>query len=391
MKRILQMLTFIGVILIILYSDRDRPIKFPLYLVFYLLYILYEFYSAFVLLDRTFKLNYLFSNHIIGSFNILFIIENIPIYKKDYLKYYKWSKNILIIAFIVIIYQQVVDSTFYLNTEYMAEELYDNESTSRLASIYSWLDFLSNGYCFVPIFIIVVEYLVTSKKQFVVWLLIGIIYAILTKARWIMLNALLVFLVIIIHSPNKMAEVLKYSILVPIFLVFSYLSLNAVGINATKIVEDRILETNKTNNHKSATTRLLAVKVFNKLFWEKPLFGNGNMMYGMGGTGSQDYKLRSLLGQRSSQIHVGYLSLFYMYGFVGGMFFMIFLFLLMRKLFLDAKKTGAWGPFLGFMGFVLSNLTLVTFSIFELGFIIAFLANKYHVQQYEEQEQLSIG
>jgi len=65
-------------------------------------------------------------------------------------------------------------------------------------------------------------------------------------------------------------------------------------------------------NQTSAGTRILAFKAFNDLYWDNPL-GTGPIRYGMGGTGKQDYKLRSFLKDRSSQMHVGYLSLFYMY------------------------------------------------------------------------------
>jgi hypothetical protein len=99
----------------------------------------------------------------------------------------------------------------------------------------------------------------------------------------------------------------------------------------------------------------------------------------MGGTGEQDYKLRSFLKGHSSQIHVGYLSLFYLYGIVGGILFMIFLFKLLTKLYRESKQTTYWGPYLGVLGFAVANLTLVTFTFFEVGLIVSMIMHKYYL------------
>lgn len=377
--RVIQILSYLGIILLFIFSNRTKRIIIPKYLIFYLLFILYVFYSTFIQLNRDFKINYLFSQPYITGFSLMLIIENLPISKKFYDFIFKLSKYILAIAIGVIFYQQIIDDMFFINPDVINNNLFD-EGSSRLHSIYSWAGSLTNGFGFVPIFILVVEDLYKKQKKIIFWILFGIIYVILTKARWIMLNAFLVFIILIINNKNKTKQLLKYIFLVPIFLVMSYFTLNAIGINAKRIVEDRILETNKTNDHKSATTRLLAIKVFNKLYWKNAVFGVGPIKYGMGGTGQQDYLLRRELGQRSSQIHVGYLSLFYVYGLIGGGLFLTFLYLLLSKLYKNAKRTRIWAPFLAFLGVAIANLTLVNFNMFEMGLIIVLVANKFYLQ-----------
>ncbi|MDY7394101.1 O-antigen ligase family protein [Aureibaculum sp. 2210JD6-5] len=264
------------------------------------------------------------------------------------------------------------------------ENASETSNVERLHSIYSWVGYITNGLGFVPVFLLVVEDLNKRRqsKKVLFWILMGIIYSLLTKSRWIMVNTLMVFIVVLITQRYKFRQFLKYLIVIPLILLISYFTLNTIGVNAEGIVKERILENDKKKvSQKSAGTRLLAIQVFNKLYWKNAVFGKGSIKYGMGGTGKQDYELQKALARKSSQLHVGYLSLLYMYGFVGGSLFLIFLFLFLKKLYLNAKRTSSWAPFFGIMGFAVANLTLVTFSVFEMGLIFAVLADKYFIEQ----------
>lgn len=381
--------SYFGVALILLHSSQKKSIKFPLYLWFYLFFVLYIFYSTFYQLDRDFKIKYLMTNREIGAFNFMFILENIALKKAYFNRIIKYSKAILIIAIFVIIIQEVHDKNFLIRPDLTATKFDLTASTEdRLGSIYTWVGANGVGYGFVPILIIVVEILARQKKKIGLWIIFGIIFAILSKGRWVMINAFLVFFILIINKKEKLNKILKYSIIIPLIGIGTYVALNSVGINAKGIVENRILESGERSDKKSASTRLLAINVFNKLYWKNAVFGVGNRKYGMGGTGHHNYELSKLLGGKSSQIHVGYLMLFYMYGFIGGSLFICFLFLITRKLYRDAKITTYWGPFLGFLGFAISNLTLVHFSVYEMGLLLALLTNQYYIKRHNEQLSL---
>jgi len=376
--------TYFGVFLILIYGNKSNPIKFPKYLLFYLLFILYVYHSAFYQLDKEFKIAYLYKNLLIGSFNLLFIIENLSINKKYYEFLFKLNKKVLIIAVLVIIIQQAYNVNFFIREDMVDENASVSSNVERLHSIYSWVGSIANGLGFVPVFLLVVEDLNKRKqsKKVLFWILLGIVYSLLTKSRWIMVNTLMVFIVILITHEDKFKEFLKYLVVIPFILLLSYFALNSIGVNAEGIIMDRVLEKGKKNiNQKSAGTRLLAIQVFNKLYWKNAIFGKGNIKYGMGGTGRQDYALKKALAGKSSQLHVGYLSLFYMYGAVGGSLFLIFLFFFLKKIYQNSKKTSHWAPFLGLLGFAVANLTLVAFSIFELGLIFAVIADKYFIEK----------
>ncbi len=391
-RRGIQLLSFIGVFLIVFLSDRNRPVRFPKYLVYYLFFIAYVFYSDIVMLNRPFKIDYIFSNFMLGSFNFMLIIENLYIPKKYFELILSISKKILIIAFIVILVQQAVDPNFFMRPGLTAGELGTGDNVQRLFSIYSWIGhILSCGLSFVPIFIIVIEDLEKKHKKILYWIIMGTIFAFLTKQRWLMLNFSLVFLLFFINYKYKFQRFMKFVLILPVVLFSSFIVLDYLGIDAKGIVEERILETDKKNlNQKSASTRLLAIEAFNKFYWDNPITGIGNLKYGMGSTitSKQEYKLQKFLRGRSSQIHVGYLSLFYMYGAIGGFLFMSFMYFLFKELYLNAKKTAYWGPFLAMLGFALDNFLDVNFQVFEMGLIIALVVNKFYYQNsFEEQKK----
>lgn len=379
---IMQLLSYIGVLLLLVFRNNKNPIKFPKYLFFYLLFTFYVFYSDLIRLDREFLVMHFFKNKLIGGFNMMFIIANLRIEKKYFEFLIKVCKYVLVIAGIVILMQQLVDPNFFLRTDWVDLGAAINSNEDRLLSIYSWIGLLTVGFGFVPIFILIIEDLDKRKKKILIWIVLGISFAILTKARWILLNTIFVFVILFINHKNKAKQFLKYIFIIPFTLVASYFALNSFGVDMESIVKDRILESNKKNiNQTTAGTRILAFQAFGKFYMDNPIFGTGNISYGMGGIGKQDYKLRSFLKGRSSQIHVGYLSLLYLYGLIGGILFLGFLYFLLRKLYNNAKITGIWAPFLGILGLAIANLTLVTFSIYEMGFIIVLVADKYYNQK----------
>jgi len=376
----MQLLSYIGVFLLLIFRNSSSQLKFPKYLVFYFLFILYVFYSAFIQLKGEFKVTFLFSNFLIGGFNMMFIIENISIPKKYYRNLVKISKVVLVIAFFVIIIQQVFNKNFFVNTKYIDDLSVTAESKDRLPSIYSWISSMAIGFGFVPLFILVIEDLDRQKRKVLFLVVLGIIFSFLSRDRWILLNSLLVLVLLFINHKDKSLRIIKYSIIIPLLFGFSFFALELSGINTDKIIQERILESDKKDiSQKSAGTRILAFYAFNRFFWDNPIQGRGDVKYGMGGTGKNDYKLRSFLRGRSSQMHVGYLALLYRYGLIGGFLFLSFLFLLLKKLYKNTEITGVWAPFLGMLGFALANLTLVYFPVFQMGLILVLVADKYYM------------
>ncbi len=385
----LQLFSYLGVALILIFKKKTDKIIFPRYLLFYILFTLYVYYSAFFQLDREFRMRYLFSNRLIGAINFLFIIENVPISKQHFKLLIKICFYIFFISIFAIVIQEIADPTFLVYENFRRLDLINSTDghQNRLLSIYSWIGELSEvGFSFVPVFILLTEYVQKQNKNIFIYVILGFIYAILSKARWVMVNSLMVFGLLFLNKKDKLRQIIKYSIVIPILSLVLYFGFNAIGFDVEGIVNKRILENDKKYLYqKSASSRLLAFEAFNRLYWKNALFGKGSIKYGMGGTGQQDYELKKFLRRRSSQIHVGYLSLFYMYGLIGGSLFMIFLILFLSRLYKQAKLTGYWAPFLGLLGFALANFTLVHFALYQMGFIIVLMANKYYLRDYQSK------
>ena len=148
------------------------------------------------------------------------------------------------------------------------------------------------------------------------------------------------------------------------------------------IVEKRILESDKGGLvHGDAGTRLLAFDVFGHLYVENAIFGKGKL-HDFEGKG-KDYELVRALQGKSSQIHVGYLSLLYYYGLVGGLLFVGFLVFMTVSLYQSAKIHQHWGPFFGFIQFLLTNATGVWLHIYFMGYILCFMFDRYYRLNHE--------
>ena len=377
---IIIILSFLGVVLLLVINGKKIEIRIPTYLIFYSLFTLYLYFSAFVLFDNEFKIKHIYQSPYIGVICLLFIIENIPISKKFYNTIFNINKNILIVAFLVILIQGLVNPNFLMyNYRDVDPMLILDKSQFRLKSIYSHIGYNSFGLIFLPILLWVIESLDRRKKNVLLWVLMGLIYVFMAKARWLMVNSMTIFVILIVKRKYKLIQIGKYGLYLIMLLFLGYNMLNLVNIDVNEIVEKRILESDRGGTT-SAETRLFAFTVFDKVFWDEPLFGAGSKKYGMVGTGQHDYKLRKLLGRRTAQIHVGYLSVFYRFGLIGGFFFVGFIISLIKSLYKTAKNKNVWTPFLAVLGFALINLTQVNFSFFEVGLIIVLFVNRYYNQ-----------
>jgi len=150
-----------------------------------------------------------------------------------------------------------------------------------------------------------------------------------------------------------------------------------IGIDVNNLLAQRILETNKGGFiGGSASTRILAFEVFFKLFPNDPIFGVGSQI-------TSDL-LKELAG-RSSQLHVGYLSLLYYFGIIGGVLYLGFIYYFTKSLYRNAKIHGYYSPFYSWIGFLLANLTLNYIIPFECGILIVLLLDKYYLIAYKEK------
>jgi hypothetical protein len=363
-------------------------LKLPKHLIFYALFVFYSIISDKFIADKPVNLYYFINNNFIGGVLVMIIIEHISISDSFYKIVFNLSISLLIFAFIVIVIQQFISADFLIKPDYQQLLSQMPFQDKRLPSIYTWIGSLAIiGLSFFPILGCIIEkYMRNNKKVIVLMLfLIGAIVAFLNKSRFIMLNYLILFLLIPIYEGINFKVVTKYFFIISFSVIALFFISKSVGFNVDKIIKERILEEDAGGIMKSNVgTRILAFKIFGELFPEHPVLGKGEI-HSFSKFGSKDIELVNALQGRSSQIHVGYLSLFYYYGLIGGIIYLLFLYFLTRKLYRDSKTTKHWGPFLGWIMFLATNLTGVTLYIFIMGIVISLFFNQYYLQKAEKE------
>ena len=387
-KNLFSALTFLIFLAFIFDSiTTKRKIFIPKYLWLYFLFIIYTIFSDKLLVGKSLGVKYFYSNYKLTAFLVIVMIENTRFSKREMRTFFKLMIFTVLTAFIVILLQQFYSSGFFvnLNSETMFKNInFSNDYSIRLPSIYSWIGLLEMGLGFTPMLAIIMEYYMLKKKRSKYWLayfFLGLIYVLLTRYRWEMVNVVVLIIIPIIHYKARLSKLVVNGILLMI-LMYAGLALSSnFGIPIYDIIENRVLEKSHGGLEKgSASTRILAVYIFSQLYPEHPVFGKGDF-HTFNARTDKDFALAAALGGRSSQIHVGYLSLLYYYGIVGGLLFLSAIYFLMKRLYARAKLTSQWAPFFGLLGFVLANFTLVEFSLFHAGLIMALVFDKYFLTE----------
>ncbi len=365
--------------------------KIPPYVIVFIIYVLYTVLSDMFIVNKRIDIKYFYSNFLIGSILVLIIIENTKISKKFFDLLFIINHIVLFIAFVVIIIQQFGDRLFFVNPDFhqlLSERSYSN---ARLPSIYSWIGSTSAlGLCFFPVLgLQISHHLKNNYKGVFLMYLVGMVVAFISKSRFIMLNYMLLFILIPIYKGISFKIVLRYIMIFILFLFVSYHVSKLVGLDTDKIINERILEKHRGGILAgSASTRLLAFELFNKLYFKNPIFGKG-YLYSTWREGNRDMELIRLLRGRSSHIHVGYLSLFYYYGLTGGIIFLFFLFFITKETYTGARLTFYWGPFFAILQYLATNLTGTHLNIFIMGIVIALVYHKYYTQHISLAESQS--
>ncbi|WP_297696231.1 O-antigen ligase [uncultured Eudoraea sp.] len=361
----------------------------PNYLIFYGLFTAYTIISGMLLTDLEDEMGvqkYFYTNLHIYTFLALLIIENISFPSKWIALSAKALGVILVLAATVSVIQ-IFDPLFFTKSKYLIQglsyerigEYYSSNpdestnSVSRLfkgyrTSIFSYINEISVGIDTIAIFSLLLAYKTKNKAKLALYVMAAAMVSFLSSARWIMLNFVVVGSQYFWTQKNKISNSIKYLVygitLILFIAVIAYIS----GIDLQRFTQDRLLSN-------SASTRLLAVEVFLEVFPDNPILGTG---------GIDTSKMLRLIEGRSSQIHVGYLKLFYYHGLVGGLLYLGFTYSLLKRLWRRAKFSNYWGGFYAILAFFIANLTLVELDLFYPGLILAFIFSNHLYSETQE-------
>jgi hypothetical protein len=370
----------LNIIILLLEAYKNKGLHVPYYLRYLFLFALYVIFSDVFIVDKAFTFTYVFKNQVLFGFLAALIIENTWLPRPYMVRLNKTLKLLFWVSILVILVQQFVDYNFLLNPHSLEELEATEEMERRFSSIYSYLGgTIYAGLTVIPVLSIIVAENTRRNKPVTIYYIAGALFSLINKSRWILVNLFLTLFARYSYKKINLTQVLKLIAAVILISIATSYVLKYFNFDVDEFVAERLLETNRGGlKEGAASTRLLAFEIFGKVYPDNPVLGKGNLNWGEGATG--DKELKMLLKGRSSQIHVGFLSLFYWYGLLGTLPFIFFLYCLIKKMHATAKRLDYWGPFWGMMGFVFANLTLVHLSINIPGLLLCLVYNKFYEQ-----------
>jgi hypothetical protein len=364
---------------IVIYYLLTKANRLPKYLLFLILFTIFHLVSIYLnnlaTANSSFLFTILFDSNVLAC-AVLFIIENTT-FDDRFISI--MNRNILIIVAVSLCVSliQVKIPSFFASPELTdTEENLVYLEQGRAFSIYSWININSLGITFPLLISILLNVYDIKKKSFSLIVISGLIVSFLSRARYIMISAIIVFSQLFISSKISLRNKIVSVFVMAVSIIGLLTVADNSGFSIQKVIDERILE--KEGEMGSANARITSYYVFLMKFPENPWFG-------VGPATRED--VVELLGGEAPLIHVGYLSYLYFYGAMG--FFILFLSMifLLRDAFIVGKKYLFWGSFYGLIAYYLANTTTVYFNFSEMGIILAVLYLKY----YKDQSDLALS
>jgi hypothetical protein len=332
------------------------------------IFIIYHFVLVFInhlLPLDTNWLFYIFSDTNVFACVAFFIIENTEFDEKFIHKLNRCIFVTVIITLIVSIIQ-IKYPYFFLSPVLTGKEYIHYVEQGRNFSIFSWVDLNSLGISFPILISILLSFNSTEKITFPITIISGIVVSFLTRARYVMISAIIVFSQLFFVSKIHIVKKI-YILLILMIIIVTIIGVAKIyNFNIQQVINDRILE--KGRDMASARVRVLSYEVFLQKFPEHPWFGVGPMTRN---------DVIQLLRGAAPLIHVGYLSYLYFYGITGSLFFFLSIFFLLKNAFQVGRRYLFWGSFYGLLVFCFANITMVYFNLSEMGIILAVIYLKY--------------
>lgn len=356
---------FFGSVFVLVRAYQNKRLELPVYFNIYALFVLYTVISNYLMTDLPAEvgstLKFFYSNYLITSVFGLFVAVNINLNILWLRKVIRIMVGVVILATLTSIIQFFQPDFLLNNTNPEALEEAIAQYGDRKWSIYSWTIYVDIGFSFLSYISIIFGIgVIFSRRKY--WLLFaGFLVSLLNGSRWVLLNAVIISLQDFLGTRNRFGQFIQYILYTVALTALVYISLIAIGVDMNKLVYDRLFQ-------ESASTRFLALEVFVDQYPKAPIFGTG---------GDYTEETRRLIAGKSSQIHVGYLAVFYLYGLIGGLLFIAFMYFILRRMARVAKRTGYWGSYYALFGLMLANVTLVTFGMHYHGILMAVIVHNF--------------
>ena len=298
------------------------------------------------------------------------IIYNSTIKKQHIQFLISMIKVTIVVACFASLVQAIVNPSFWVfhgtspSTISTVEDFYQ-----RNLSIFSYLDSNDLGFSFLPMFSILLGYILQNKatnRTIIFWAFLAGITAFLSNARYVSFGFILILFQIFFNTSyvknRRITLIGIFGVPITIFFLLQF-----IGYDLSDYVSNRLL------SEESNASRITSFFLFTEHFPEAPYWGTG-----VRATQSLWRELGNSEG--FMQIHIGFLSHLYEFGVIGSFFLFSVYYLIVRKLITTKRLTGFSGSLFGFIVFLFANLTLVDYGIYFYGLLFVFVFDKYYSQ-----------
>ncbi len=361
---------FILVILAIIQSAlSNKVIHMPPYLILFGLFALYRTLWLFnFYIIGTYQSNWdfifiLIRDRFLKSFLLLLLMENI------FLSDHELKKVIYLIIIIIgcgLFYStlQIVYGYSFLNPFAAYKNLDVADFSIRSQSIFVWANAQELGMSVPMLLALILPFLEKRKFLRLFTIISSGIIIFLNMSRYMQLTFTVVLLTYPLTYKKHRARETIYNTFIILILLTSLIAVTSV----TVLSKDSLINRLTSDSYRS---RLLAVELFKKFIGENLIFGTG---------GVNTYDLVRELDGRSSHIHVGWLSIFYYYGLLGGLLYISSFILLIRDTYKLGKKNSYWGATIALLTFAIANMTGTSLYLDFIGFSILVLIKNFIIQ-----------
>jgi hypothetical protein len=347
-------------------------IRLPLYLLFYGIFSVYTIASGLstgVLSFSAKSLITILRDQFVYSFFSMLIIENVSISKSTIRVIMYGLLGMLVFGLIVSLIQFLVNSAF-LNApnqftgDYQYEDLSVMSVEYRIRSIYAWgryFDLVTS----VPIILAVLLAYFAQKPFLQLPAVVSSIVVILLNTTRISIATFIIAMyTTVTRQRNRLKRIWNFLLVVVLVSLLLLIIASLVSPDFLMIYSKRLFS-------RTYESRFLAVRLFLAFFKE-------NWLWGTGGQAGNDL-IRSLAGETAS-IHNGWLTILYLYGVIGGVFYLLFISFIIRDLYRVSKRSCNWSLFIGMFSFLVTNLTMNTITFNYMGTALLIILKVHYTQ-----------
>lgn len=348
---------------------QKHRLRIPTYIVVYFILQIYLAFqqTALANVNLLTGVNAFYKDNDFAFLLFMIVVENSYISPKTYNNMQKGIFFILIAAVFVTLIQVTVNRMFFMPSSVEAEVFQSSWMNYRFPSLFYWVGGRTALVLVLPGLLALSFDVEHYRSAF--WHYAAILAALVTvlfeKTRLTMVAYMVtLYMYYVKRRGFSIRSMAQYGITIVLLLFIAINAGQMADMDMNSYLENRI-------KSESATTRLLAFKLFAKYYGDSPVFGIGNW-------NQISNETRRDFQGRTKRIHVGWLSLFYYWGLVGGVIFITFNVYMFRRFMRIARTTGKLGPLFVWLCLLISNFTHVVLSPYSMATLLALVFARYY-------------